>query len=226
MTRIKICGITDIDDALAAAEAGAHALGFVFAPSPRRADPGQVNELVRQLPPYLSIVGVFVDEKEDVVKETAELCKLNTLQFHGQESPQYCSRFSQRVIKAVKLTQERELTRLRDYQVAAFLIDSRLGPRRAGGGETVDWQLAGQANKYGKIILSGGLTPANVGRAIRLASPAAVDVSGGVESAPGKKNLSKIRDFIKAVNEADLGCGGPSCGGTRFWEKSSLGKTF
>ncbi len=204
MTRIKICGITDLGDALAAAGAGAHALGFVFAPSPRRADPSQVKEIVRELPPYLNIVGVFVDEREEVVREIAELCQLDTLQFHGRESPEYCSRFSQRVIKAVRLTQGRELRILEHYRVAAFLIDSRLGPRRAGGGQTVDWELARRAGWYGKIVLSGGLTCANVSRAIKLVSPAAVDVSSGVELSPGRKDAAKIRYFIQAVNEADL----------------------
>lgn len=211
MVRIKICGITNLEDALLAARLGAQALGFIFYPlSPRKVDPEVARGIIAQLPPLVMSVGVFVDEEAAKVRELTDRVGLDWLQLHGQESPEYCRSLTRRVIKAWRVKDEASLTSLADYQGAAqaFLLDTYRSGQVGGTGETFNWQLARQAQKYGPIILAGGLTPENVARAIKIAQPQAVDVASGVEAAPGKKDPQKLRAFFAAVRGAEIGGGG------------------
>lgn len=211
MVRIKICGITNLEDALLAARLGAQALGFIFySLSPRKVEPEVARAIIAQLPPLVLSVGVFVDEEAAVVRELAARVGLDWLQLHGQESPEYCRSLGRRVIKGFRIKDEASLTSLADYQGAAeaFLLDTYRSGQVGGTGETFDWQLACQAKKYGFIILAGGLTPENVAQAIKIAQPQAVDVASGVEATPGKKDPEKLRAFFAAVKGAEIGGGG------------------
>jgi phosphoribosylanthranilate isomerase len=198
MTRVKICGITDLEDALAAVQCGADALGFVFAKSPRKIAPEKAREIVKQLPPFVTTVGVFMDEPTKRVKEIALFCHLQALQFHGDESPEYCRGFCQKVIKAFQVRDGSiaQLTSL--YDVHAYLLDSWVG---GGSGQGFNWDLA--RGVHGRIILAGGLTPENVSAAITTVRPYAVDVSSGVERSPGKKDLHRMKEFIANVRQCD-----------------------
>jgi len=211
MVRIKICGITNLEDALLAARLGAHALGFIFySLSPRKVEPEVARGIIAQLPPLVLSVGVFVDEEAAVMRDLADRVGLDWLQLHGQESPDYCRSLGRRVIKGFRIKDEASLASLADYQGAAqaFLLDTYRSGQAGGTGETFDWQLACQAKKYGPIILAGGLTPENVAQAIKIAQPQAVDVASGVEAAPGKKDPQKLRAFFAAVRGAEIGGGG------------------
>lgn len=202
MVRIKICGITNLDDALLAAKLGADALGFIFYPkSPRYVAPNAAREIIAHLPPFVTSVGVFVDEAEAVVRDLAAQAGLDWVQVHGQESPDYCRSLGRRVIKGFRIKDESSLKDLEPFQgaVQAFLLDTYKKGQVGGTGESFDWRLAREAKKYGQIILAGGLTPENVAQAIQVAQPQAVDTASGTEAAPGKKDPAKLRDFFKAV---------------------------
>jgi len=203
-TRIKICGITNLDDALFAVEAGADALGFVFySKSPRGVDPESVREIVQHLPPFATVVGVFVDEKIETVREIAKYCSLDLCQLHGTESPEFCEWCDRRVIKAFRIQDDSFLTKMKGYEVAGFLLDAYHPDRYGGTGESADWTLAKEGTRRGTVVLAGGLTPENVGEAIAQVRPYAVDVSSGVEREPGRKDREKVRRFITGVNEID-----------------------
>lgn len=199
-TRVKICGITNLDDAFAAVEAGADALGLVFADSPRQIAPPAAAEIVAALPPLISAVGVFVDADAEALVSIAANVQLDAVQLHGVESPEYCARISGKVIKRFNVfeddTPERVRRRLREYHVAAYLLDPG-----AGSGKTFDWRLACGIGL--PVILSGGLRPEKVAEAVRFVRPYAVDVSSGVESRPGRKDHAMVRDFVAAVRAAD-----------------------
>jgi phosphoribosylanthranilate isomerase len=200
MTRVKICGITNLEDARAAVEFGADALGFVFAESPRRINPESAAEIIRSLPPFLTCVGLFVDEAPDLVGKVARECRLNALQFHGEESPEYCQQFTLRKIKAFRIRDENSLKVLSPYQVDAYLLDAWVEGIAGGTGERFNWDLAARAKESGgTIILAGGLRPDNVAEAIGKVQPYGVDVSTGVESKPGKKDHKKMKEFINMV---------------------------
>jgi phosphoribosylanthranilate isomerase len=199
LIRIKICGITNIEDALLAAESGAHALGFVFAKSPRQVNPATVRRIVKVLPPFISRVGVFVNEDSEVVKEIAGLCGLDVVQLHGDESPAYCNKFSTQVIKAIRVKDRSVLPQLSKYEVDALLLDAFVPGKPGGTGKSFNWDIAAEAKEYGRIILSGGLSPENVAEAIARADPYGVDVSSGVEAEQGKKDPKKVRAFIRAA---------------------------
>ncbi len=204
MVRIKVCGITNVADALAAHAFGADAIGFVFAKSPRRVDKDMAREIALALPPLVHRVGVFVDEEREVVEDTAFLCRLTVLQFHGAESPEYCAGFDWPVVKAFRISRREDIERLRPYRerVSAFLLDA-YHPGKAGGtGQTFDWTIAADATKMGPVILAGGLNPDNVRAAIREVQPYAVDVSSGVEMSPGKKDHDRMRLFIERARTA------------------------
>ncbi|MEJ2745150.1 MAG: phosphoribosylanthranilate isomerase, partial [bacterium] len=195
---VKICGITNVADAQAAVQAGADALGFVFATSPRRVVPEQAKSIIEKLPPFVSVVGVFVDEDPARIREIIALCGLDYVQFHGEEPPEICSRFAGCAIKAVRVRDEGSLRDLDRYRVSAFLLDSHIEGKRGGTGIAFPWELAGTAQSPGRtIILSGGLNCENVAQAIRIAKPYAVDTSSGVESGPGKKDHGRVREFIR-----------------------------
>lgn len=199
MVKVKICGITNLEDALTAIEAGADMLGFVFAPSPRQVTSQQAMVITVRLPSSITKIGVFVNSDLEFVKEIMAKCNLDKAQFHGTESPEYCQSFTSGVIKAFRIQRKSDLETLPLYKVEAYLLDS-YDPTRAGGtGQTFDWDIARAARKYGKIILSGGLTPENVAEAIIKVRPYGVDVSSGIESKPGKKDPEKVKAFIKAA---------------------------
>jgi len=202
--RIKICGITNEVDALAAARLGADAIGFVFAPSPRRVTAERAKEIISRLPPLTQTVGVFVNEDPDKVESLARFCGLDLLQLHGEESAAYCSRFSRRVIKALRLRSQDELQWLAEFRdvADALLLDTYVPEQCGGTGLTFDWNLAVQARGFGRVILAGGLNPENVASAIQTVEPYAVDASSGLEREPGLKDHQKMARFIEKVHQA------------------------
>ena len=200
--RVKICGITNSEDAHAAVEYGADALGFVFAKSPRQITKEQARDIIAELPPFVSPVGVFVDEKADMIKEICDFCGIHTVQLHGNEQPSYLKELEgYKLIKAFRVKEEDDLKQLANYKPHAFLLDSYVKGVMGGTGVSFKWEIARQAHKYGTIILSGGLTPKNVKEAIQMVKPYAVDVSSGVESSPGKKDKSLVKRFIANAKE-------------------------
>jgi phosphoribosylanthranilate isomerase len=202
MVKIKICGITNLADALLAAELGADALGFIFYPkSPRKVEPEVARAIIAQLPPFVASVGVFVDEEASMVQDLVAQVGLDWVQLHGQESPEYCRSLGRKVIKGFRIRDERSLLELGPYRpiVQAFLLDTYKKGQVGGTGEVFDWHLALEAKKIGRIILAGGLTPENVGQAIATARPDAVDAASGTEASPGKKDPAKLRAFFKAA---------------------------
>lgn len=201
MIKVKICGITNLDDALAAVEYGADALGFVFAPSPRQATTEVVRKIVTKLPPFICKAGVFINSELSVVQQTMSLCNLDLAQLHGDEDPRYCAALFPRAIKVFtndSLPPGPELTR---YRVAAYMLDKDKGFAASDSEQNKLWQLARVIGSYGPVILAGGLTPESVGQAIRVARPYAVDVSSGVEAEPGKKDHGKLRAFLMAAKQ-------------------------
>jgi phosphoribosylanthranilate isomerase len=203
MIKIKICGITNLEDALASADSGADALGFNFyKKSPRCIEPEKAAEIIAQLPPFVMPVGIFVNEREEKIREIQQLASLQALQFHGDESPEFCQRFGGRVIKAFQVKDKESLKNMAHYHVGAFLLDSYRDGVRGGTGVTFDWHLAVVAKTFGKVILAGGLTPENVAEAVKLVQPYGVDVAGGVEKEKGIKDHAKIKKFIAEVRRA------------------------
>ena len=200
-SRVKICGLTSVADALAAAEAGADMIGLMFyEASPRQVTLAQAAEISRALPPFVLRVGVFVNPEAALVTRAMAECNLNLLQFHGDESPAFCTQFGLMNMKAFRIRDAASLAPLAEYQTDAFLLDAHAKAGLGGTGETFNWELAVAARKFGKpIFLAGGLTPENVAAAVTQVRPFAVDVSSGVESAPGKKDAAKMRAFIQAV---------------------------
>ena len=202
--RIKICGITNEEDALAAARLGADAIGFIFAPSPRQIAPERAKQIVEVIPPFVLTVGVFVDTGPEEVARVASLCSLDVLQFHGGESSAYCGSFDRRIIKAIRMQSRKDLDGLTEYSgaVHGLLLDTYVPNQHGGTGQTFDWSLAVEAKKHGRIILAGGLNPENVVMAIEQVKPYAVDASSGVERSPGLKDHAKMARFIENVYEA------------------------
>ena len=201
MVKVKICGITNLEDALAVVRWGADALGFVFAPSPRQVTLQQVAQIVAELPPFVCKVGVFVDSELQEVKETMRACGLDLAQLHGSESPGFCQELFPRVIKSFRVKDESVLDLLPQYRVGAYLLDSYDASLRGGTGQSFDWGIARKARHYGPIILSGGLSSANVRQAIDRVRPYAVDVSSGVESNPGVKDHAKLQAFLETAKK-------------------------
>ena len=200
MVRVKICGITSVEDALTAIAAGADALGFVFhEPSPRHVFPEQAAAIIRALPPFVQAVGLFVNADIDGVNDVADLCRLDLVQLHGDEAPEYCDRVERRVVKAFRVQDISSLEPMKRYRVAGYLLDAYSPTVYGGTGLTFNWEVARVARQYGTVILAGGLTPENVGQAVQAAVPYAVDVSSGVEAEPGKKDPDKVRQFIRAA---------------------------
>lgn len=199
--KIKICGITNRDDALAAVEAGADALGFVFyEKSPRFVKVAAAANICAALPPFVAKVGVFVNELEYEIEKALVECGLDTLQFHGDEPPGFCQKFPAKTIKAFRMKDATVLSAMEEYDVDAWLLDGFVAHARGGAGATFNWKWALDAKKHGKpIILSGGLTPDNVAEAVAKVQPFAVDVSSGVEASAGKKDHEKLRKFIAVV---------------------------
>ena len=203
--KVKICGITNLPDGMAAAEAGADLLGFVFYDqSPRHISMAAAAALIPKLPPLVLKVGVFVNAPEDVVVQTIRECGLSLLQFHGDEPPDYCAQFGLMSMKAFRVRDAASLSALREYPTDAWLLDAYSPGKPGGTGETFNWNLALEARAWGcPIFLAGGLTPDNVAEAVRRAQPYGVDVSSGVEAAPGRKDHAKVRAFIQAAKAVE-----------------------
>ena len=207
--RVKICGITSADDARAAVGAGADALGFMFyEPSPRCVTPEQAAAIIAKLPTHVAKVGVFVDADEAAVRTTAAMAGLDTLQFHGSEPPEFCARFELRTIKAFRVKDSGSLGQLPDYETDAWLLDSYVQGVPGGTGERFNWDLAVEAKRLDRpILLAGGLTPENVGEAVGQVTPYGLDVSSGVEAAPGRKDAAKVAAFIASARGTSTGKG-------------------
>lgn len=207
MVRIKICGLTDPAEARATAEAGADAIGLVFAKSPRKVSLEQAREIVFALPPLVQSVGVFVNETPGRIEEAVAFCGLDLVQLHGDEPPELCAALAPRVIKAWRVRGEADIEALRVYEhtVRAFVLDAWSSKVRGGTGDTFDWSLAATANQrlQRPIVLAGGLNPENVSLAIGQARPWGVDVSSGVEAAPGRKDPARVERFIRAVRSCE-----------------------
>ncbi len=199
MVRVKICGITNLEDAQTAVEAGADMLGFVFFnKSPRCIKPGKAKEIISSLPRQIEKVALFVNEqKESVLDVLSQIKEIDLLQFHGDETPDYCNAFDKKIIKAVRVKDKDSIRQLAKYNVNFFLLDAFKEDIYGGTGLNFDWKLAEEAKAYNiPVILSGGLNPGNVKEAVELVMPYAVDVSSGVEITPGKKNPELVKKFI------------------------------
>ena len=205
MTEIKICGITDLEDALFAVACGVEALGFIFYNrSPRHITPSDARRIITALPPEVAMVGVFVNQKPDEVQQIFDDCGLDYIQLHGDETPAYCRRFPPSLlIKAVSLTGEAELPALASYQVRAMLVDSRDAGRYGGTGRRANWALARRVKENRPLILSGGLKAENIAAALAEVSPDAVDINSGVEIAPGRKDRDKVRRVVDIIRSKD-----------------------
>jgi len=200
-TRVKICGITREQDALAAVRAGADAIGLVFyPPSPRHVTPEQAATITRRLPPFVTVVGLFVNADADTIRESVQAGRVSLLQFHGQECPDYCAGHGLPWLKALRMKDDLDLDKAAaDYAGAAALLLDAYRPGVPGGtGETFDWGRI-PAQMAERVVLAGGLDPDNVAEAVRRVRPYAVDVSGGVEAAPGIKDPDMIARFIRGV---------------------------
>jgi phosphoribosylanthranilate isomerase len=199
---VKICGVTNADDATCAFESGADAIGFNFYPSSKRfIVPEKAREISEALDISILRVGVFVNPARDYVDATIRQVTLNAIQFSGNETPDDVSGYELKVFKAIHITGVESLAALKLYGVDAFLLDTHRDGDFGGTGETFDWDIARKAKQFGKVILAGGLTPQNVSAAVRLVQPYGVDVSSGVESRQGIKDHKKIKDFIRRARE-------------------------
>ncbi|MDD2716148.1 MAG: phosphoribosylanthranilate isomerase [Candidatus Wallbacteria bacterium] len=198
MTRVKICGITSVEDALFCSEAGADALGFIFAQSRRRISPEAAASIIRKLPPLITVVGVFLNQSQDEVKKTSAICGLDVIQLHGDENPEFCAGLGRRVIKRIAVAEidssPELLKKIKSYSGCTILLDPG-----CGDGRLFDWKKA--ENLEVPVIIGGGLTPQNVGSAIRALKPYGVDVATGVEKSPGVKNPELVRSFIAEVRK-------------------------
>ena len=201
--RVKICGITTIEDALHALAMGADALGFVFYPgSPRYITPEQAQQIIAQLPPFVSIVGLFVNAEADQIRTTIRQCRLDVIQLHGDETPTQCHYPEVKVIKALRLRGAECLHGIENYSVSALLLDAWVEDAYGGTGQLGRWDLAAQVAQQFPVILAGGLTNSNIRTAIDAVKPYAVDVSSGVESSPGCKDPELVRDFIYQAKQS------------------------
>ena len=198
--KVKICGITNEDDAHAAIEAGAHALGFIFADaSPRCVAPGDVYNIIKTLPPFVTTVGVFVNSSREKVLRTIQATGIQAIQFHGEESPEELQGYFLPTYKAFRVDERFDVTSLQQYQSKIFLLDTFVDGVRGGTGKTFNWGIAIEAKRFGRVVLSGGLRPDNIAEAVRTVQPYAIDVNSGVESSPGKKDKQKLKDLFSAL---------------------------
>jgi phosphoribosylanthranilate isomerase len=202
MPRIKICGFTRREDLQIAVEAGVDAIGLVFyPPSPRSVTIEQAEALTADLPPFITVTGLFVNATKQEIAETCSRCRLDLIQLHGDESAKECLELPRRVIKAIRVETEADLAGLDRYPVSGLLLDAKAKGLYGGSGQSFDWSLLSAYNSPAPLILAGGLDPDNVAQAIRQVRPYAVDVSSGVESEPGVKNREKVLGFIQEVKQ-------------------------
>lgn len=222
MVKVKICGITNAEDARDAVALGADALGFIFADSPRRITETAARVIIKSLPPFISSVGLFVNESIERVKDVCEFCGIYTVQLHGEEPPEYLYGLAgYKIIKAFRVVEQASsllkehrqdacatnrgvLDILKEYSVDAFLLDGYTQGKMGGTGTSFPWEIAKEAKRFGQIIIAGGLTPENIADAIIAAHPYAVDVSSGVETRPGKKDKDLMKRFIAVVKGIQL----------------------
>lgn len=202
--KVKICGITNEEDARVAVEAGADALGFIlYRKSPRFVEAAVVKRIINGLPPFVASVGVFVNEDAAAVRRIMDECGLTLAQLHGDESSTYCEGLGRPTMKALRLKDRGSFLALAEFQgranVRAFVLDAFSDQAYGGTGQTIDWTLAAEAAHASRVLLAGGLTPDNVAEAIRQVRPYGVDVSSGVEVRPGQKDHAKVQAFIQAV---------------------------
>jgi phosphoribosylanthranilate isomerase len=202
--KIKVCGITNVEDAEGAVRAGADALGFVmYRKSPRFVEPAVARAIVAGLPPFVLPVGVFVNEEAEKVRALIDECGFALAQLHGDESAHYCQNLGRPALKAIRLKDRGGFLALAEFHgranVRGFLIDAFSDHAYGGTGQTVDWTLAQEVARSAPIILAGGLNPGNVAQAVQMVRPYGVDVSSGVEQSPGKKDPDKVKAFIQAA---------------------------
>ena len=204
MVKIKICGITNLEDAVNSVKAGCNALGFIFyRKSPRYITPEKASQIIKHIPPHILKIGVFVNTKEKAIKRTAKLCNLDMLQFHGTESPEFCKKFKgYKIIKAFRVKDKIELKDLLNYKPFAYLFDTFVKSRVGGTGKKFNWMLVRHLSGFRKpIFLSGGLNEKNVKEAIKQVRPDWLDVSSSVEIKPGKKDYKKVKKFISLARQ-------------------------
>jgi phosphoribosylanthranilate isomerase len=202
---VKICGITNLEDAQHAVRCGADAVGFIFyEESPRSISGSKVAAIVERLPDHVSKIGVFVNADRKFIHDIVSHVSLSAVQLYGKEGPDDLVNYEISVIKAFRVEPDFDVEVMRNYIVDAFLLDTFKGGMAGGTGKTFDWNLALKAKEYGRIILSGGLTPENVEEAVRFVRPYGVDVSSGVEKEPGKKDPAKVREFIMRAKSIPL----------------------
>jgi phosphoribosylanthranilate isomerase len=204
MTRIKICGITNIDDALKAVDFGADALGFIFADSPRQAEPEKVLEITKELPPFIYKVGVFTVKEISIANKIASTCGLNAVQLHGMEGKFRETDINVPVIQVFRVKNDKIILEIENARVPYFLLDTYDENLMGGTGRSFNWEIGREASKFGKVILSGGLNHTNIPEALDMARPYAVDVCSGIEKKPGRKDHAKMSAFIKEVREWDI----------------------
>ncbi|MFY9609960.1 MAG: phosphoribosylanthranilate isomerase [Blastocatellia bacterium] len=207
MTRVKvkICGIRSLEEAEAAVEAGADALGFNFWPrSPRYITTESAREIIAKLPPLVANIGVFVNQTQHAIEAITTDLRLAAVQLHGDESPEFCAGIAgPKIIKAIRVSEAFEPTSIMRYPVSMILLDTGLSGSYGGTGKRFDWSVAVECACLARIMLAGGLTAENVGEAIAMVQPAAIDVCSGVEAEPGRKDTAKLRDFMLAVTKAN-----------------------
>jgi phosphoribosylanthranilate isomerase len=217
MVRIKICGVTNVEDASMVVSLGADAVGFIFAQSPRQVTPEKVRNIIDTLPPFVQTVGVFVDEDGATIRDIMNFCALDMVQLHGTECPELCRSLMPYTIKAFHLRDESSLLSVERYRkrARALLLDTYQKGKKGGTGKAFDWNLALRVRQLGfPVILSGGLGPQNIRRAISIVRPYAIDVNSGIELQPGIKSHILMKEVIETVRRMNLG--GPSCGYSRI----------
>src|SRR3989338_5765630 len=200
--RIKICGITNEEDALKVVHYGAWAVGFVFdKKSPRYVSPSKARKIVEALPPFVTPVGVFVNQKERAVRDICQFVRLQTLQFHGDEEPAYCKRFKDyKIMKAFRIRDDFDFAVLEQYKVDAYVFDAYQDNAFGGTGTTFNWHLIQPKQIKRPFILSGGLSAGNILQALETLKTYAVDVSSGVERSPGLKNHALVKEFLETIS--------------------------
>lgn len=207
--KVKICGITSLEDALDACAAGADLLGFNFVPeSPRYVNPYTVRGIIASLPPFVLSVGVFAGEEPSVVNDIAGFLRLDAVQLHGSEDSGYCRRMNAKVIKAVRVSEQRDLEGLDAFDAAAVLLDAKVDGLLGGSGKTFPWEIASGLCERRRVFVAGGLTPDNVGAAVRLLAPYGVDTASGVETRPGEKDPVLMKRLIMEAKSAAMDIGG------------------
>ncbi len=207
--KVKICGLTREEDAIAACNLGADILGFNFVPgSSRYLNPYAAREMINSLPPFISKVGIFANEDHEVIIKLVDFLGLDVVQLHGDEDERFCMGIKTSVIKALRVGCAEDLTGHSGYDVSAFLLDARIEGELGGTGRTFDWRIAVDFAKNNRIFVAGGLTPDNVGEAVRILEPFGVDTASGVESEPGVKDHRLMEEFIRAARSAAAGNGG------------------